>query len=535
MQKRSFSSVMPIVIMLVPLVFIAVMLVNYFMQNIELDGTDSVNIVLTDGKSYTYTERNDIEYYCSLLDGAKEIDSPVRDIYSETPITITYASGSQKQIYRLYPSLNLSGCMFYDEKGRIYLMSEIAAKDYLCRAECLYLYDGIMLPTLEIISGGSVTYAYPDAYSWSYKKVDGVFYSDRSSPTYDGKTLHFYDGRANSLNFSLQPDEIYDVEFITSDGVILPVSGIETLVFDEDTVITASFKAKWTRTEMRDYYGEAEYCLTLLYDVPATASLSRESVKAGGLAVINIDHLGADDAVSFSTDITQTNIITYHDEASGRDFAILPVPADCEPGLYDINFELDGSVQTIKLLVTENEGATLPLLESTEEFDAMLTPEILQGLKETFYSLTSGRVGTAYFDMGDKFQAAVTASKSASFGDIVLISHSGAMHRLPGNVYSTAYGTSVRAMQRGEVVFAQATSTTGNTVIISHGYGVYSYYFNLSSVTCNVGDIMTQGQIIGQSGNSGYTWNLGDILHTAVSVGNTFVDQTLLIGGNYFN
>ncbi len=535
MQKKSFSSVAVTVLMLIPLLFIAVMLVNYFMQNIELDGTDSVNIVLTDGKSYTYTEHGDIEYYCSLLDGAKGIDSPVRDVYYETPITITYISGSQKQVYRLYPSLNLSGCMFYDEKGRIYLMNESAAKVYLCRAECLYLYNSVMLPKLEIISGSSVAYAYPDAYSWSYKKVDGVFYSDRSSPTYDGKTLHFYDGRSNSLKFTVQPDEIYDVEFITADGAILPVSGIETLVFDEDTVITASFKAKWTRSESRDYYGEAEYCLTLLYDVPATVSLSRESVKAGGFAVINIDHLGADDIIGFSTDITDSNIISYHDETSGCDFAILPVSADCKPGLYDVNFELDGAVQTVKLLVTENEGQTLPLLESEAEFNSMLTPDILQGLLKTFNELTSGRSNTAYFDMGDKFQAAVTANKAANFADTVLVSGSGAMFRLPGNVYSTAYGTSVRAMQRGEVVFAQATATTGNTVIISHGYGIYSYYFNLSSVTCNIGDIMTQGQIIGQSGNSGYTWNLGDVLHTAVSVGDTFIDQSLFIGGNYFN
>lgn len=535
MRKKSKTTAIAVILMLIPLVFIAVLLVDYFKQSIALDGTDSVNIVLTDGKSYTYTEQADINYYCSLFTDAKEIDSPVRDVYSETPITITYIAGSQKQVFKLYPSLNLSGCMFYNEKGRIYLMNEIAAKDYLCRAECLYLYKDIMLPALEVVSGGSVEYAYPDSYSWSYKKADGSYYADRTSPTYDGKTLHFYDGRANSLNFSLQPDEIYDVEFVTADGAILPVSGIETLVFDDDTVITASFKAKWTRSESHDYYGEAEYCLTMLYDIPATASLLRESVAAGGFAVIDIEHLGDDDVVSFGTDIKTSSVIPYHDDASSRDFAILPVSADCEPGLYDINFELDGRVQTLKLLVNEAEGATLPLLESETEFSSMLTPEILQGLGETFSQVTSERAAEAYFDMGDKFQTAVTASKVASFADTVLISGSGAMHKLPGNVYSVSYGTAVKAMQRGKVVFAQATATTGNTVIISHGYGIYSYYFNLSSITCNVDDIMTQGQTIGLSGNSGYTWDLGDILHTAISVCGTFVDQSLFIGGNYFN
>lgn len=534
MQKKQNFKAIVTAVFLIPLVFIAILLVNYFRQSIALDGTDSVNVVLTDGKSYTYTGRSDIDYYCSLLTDVKEIASPVRDVHSETPITITYIRGSEKQVYKLYPSTNLSGCMFYDEKGRIFLMSELAAREYLCRAECLYLYHDIMLPQLQVVSGGSTEIAYPDSYSWSYKKVDGVFYADRTSPTYDGKTLHFYDGRSNTLRFSVEPDEIYDVEFVTSDGAILPVSGIETLVFDDDTVITASFKAKWTRSESHDYYGEAEYCLTMLYDIPATVSLSRESVAAGGFVVINIEHLSSDDIISFSTDIRTGNIIPYHDEASGRDFALLPVNADCASGLYDINFDLGGSVQTVKLFVSETEGETLPLLETTEEYNSMLSTEILDGLKETFDSLTSSRASTAYFDMGAKFENAVTASKSASFGDVAIVAGSGRLIRLPGNVYSVGSGTSVRAMQRGEVVFAQATATTGNTVIISHGYGVYSYYFNLSIITCNVGDVMSQGQIIGQSGNSGYTWTLGSVAHVAVSVGNTFVDQTLFVGGNYF-
>lgn len=534
MHKKTDLGKLAIALLLLPLIFIAVLLVGYFRQNVALDGTDKVGVTLVDGKSYTYTERDDIEYYCSLLVDAKRIDSPVRDIKSETPITVTYVRGTEKQVYRLYPTRNASGCMMYDEKDHIYLLNEHIATDYLCRAECLYLYGDIMLPKLQIISGNSVTDAYPDSYTWSYRKADGAYYADRTSPTYDGKTLHFYDGRANSLSFTIKPDEIYDVSFTTADGAILPVSGIETLVFDDDTVITVSLKAKWTRNDAHEYFGEAEYTLTMLYDVPATVTLSRESVSAGGLVVISIDHLSEDDSISFGTDIKTSTIVHYKDENTGKYFAFLPVASDCPAGMYDINFELNGSIQTVKLLVNETVGETLPLLETPDEFSAMLSPEVIGGLHDSFASVTSARSDTAYFTLGDKFGSAVTGTKVASFADVAVVSGSGAIYRLPGNIYSVKSGASVKAMQRGEVVFAQATATTGNTVIISHGYGIYSYYFNLSSVTCNVGDIMTQGQIMGQSGNSGYTWTFDDITHCAVSVGGVFVDPSLFTGGSYY-
>jgi len=530
LQRQRIKKILPVVLLLIPLVFIAILLYNYSMQTVALDGTQTVTVTLTNGNSYLYESAEDVEYYCNLLVDSKQITNPVRDVYNETPITLVYKRGSEEQVYKLYPALNLSGCMIYDSKGRIYLLNESAAQSYLCRAECLYLYDGYMLPQLKVVSGQQVGVANPESYSWNYKKIDGNFYQDRSSSTYDGKVLHAYAGLVNSLEFSIQPDEITEVRLVTEDGELLPLSGIESLSFDDDTRISVSLKAKWRQSESKDFYGEAEYNFTLLYDVPASITLSRESVEAGGVVVIRIDHMNDDDEINFTTGMQTSPIIPYR-TSDGTCFALLAVDVHNKADLYDVNFDVGGSVFTAKLLVQEKSGNILPLLESAEDYELMLSDTVLDGVKESFAAVTGGRSAQNSFEFGEKFVPAVTSSSDYYFADQAVLTKGGAVLRLPGNVYDIKYGTAVRAMQRGVVVYARANVTTGNTIIISHGYGIYSYYFNLSAITCEVGTLVTQSQVIGESGNSGYTWTYDAVLQTAISVGGTFVDPTLFYAG----
>ncbi len=76
-------------------------------------------------------------------------------------------------------------------------------------------------------------------------------------------------------------------------------------------------------------------------------------------------------------------------------------------------------------------------------------------------------------------------------------------------------GTNVNTTALGKVVFAGELTLTGNTVVISHGYGIYSSYYHLKSLFCKEGDEVLKGEMIGEVGTTGFS--TGSHLHFEIS------------------
>jgi murein DD-endopeptidase MepM/ murein hydrolase activator NlpD len=74
----------------------------------------------------------------------------------------------------------------------------------------------------------------------------------------------------------------------------------------------------------------------------------------------------------------------------------------------------------------------------------------------------------------------------------------------------------------GVVVFAEFLGIYGKTVIIDHGFGLFSMYSHLSHIAVKTGDTLSQGDIIGRTGKTGLAG--GDHLHFSVLIHNTFVN-----------
>lgn len=80
----------------------------------------------------------------------------------------------------------------------------------------------------------------------------------------------------------------------------------------------------------------------------------------------------------------------------------------------------------------------------------------------------------------------------------------------------------IEAANAGTVLFADFLGIYGNCVIIDHGQGIASLYAHLSSMAVKPGDQVTAGQVVGNSGATGFAG--GDHLHFSILVGGVFVD-----------
>ena len=85
-------------------------------------------------------------------------------------------------------------------------------------------------------------------------------------------------------------------------------------------------------------------------------------------------------------------------------------------------------------------------------------------------------------------------------------------------------GDPVLAPNSGVVVFAGMRITTGFTIVIDHGQGIFSLLFHMSAVLVDEGSYVVKGQRVGEIGSTGITE--GSHLHWGVYVNGVYADPS---------
>jgi len=205
---------------------------------------------------------------------------------------------------------------------------------------------------------------------------------------------------------------------------------------------------------------------------------------------------------------------------SSEERALLGVDLEKPPGKYELKVtghttSGEKIVCTILVEVQEGRFATEKLhvgkqfVEPSRE-QVKRANEERQKLRDIFDRVTTERLWDG------KFRVPLDGvSTGGNFGKRrILNGQPGSPHG--GVDFPAVTGTPVYAAQRGRVVLAEELFFSGNTIVIDHGLGVYTFYGHLSEIDVKVGDELELGQLVGKVGATGRV--TGPHLHWGLTV-----------------
>jgi murein DD-endopeptidase MepM/ murein hydrolase activator NlpD len=184
------------------------------------------------------------------------------------------------------------------------------------------------------------------------------------------------------------------------------------------------------------------------------------------------------------------------------------VHALLEPGVYPLKLEValpDGSKQSFEqmILVTKGDYYSEELYVPADTIDPVVTePE-----NKNIIAITSPFTPTKYWDGLFTAPSVYPDQFTSRYGTRRLYHGTGTDLTITGFHtgldFAGGEGLQIFAPAAGKVVFAAPLTVRGNATIIDHGLGVYSGFWHQSEQLVNVGDTVTQGQVIGLVGGTG--------------------------------
>ncbi len=518
-----------IIALLIVLLFIPtyVAIANYISLSqtpVTAEKASELSISDTVGKVYTETTDSSVAKLLEQVNkNAIKLSTPPDSLSSAEYFKVTYKDGNRSTEYRYFFSLNTSSVYYTDTQGTAYLVSEEDAAEFLETKYAQCLYAEAYLPTLT--NGENVLV--PTEYEWAYKTAGGsnmgsdVVVTTSEQVAYTGKS-------GLELKFTREP-YTFDVAVKSADGELLYSGDYAGLAGAVDTkkhsVLAISANAQWLGNEEHMSSGSASY--NFLLNIEAATeffiTLSAANADAGN---DYIPFIPGDVAMLSATGIKDISKITFKAEPAlthgGKEiiprfylegttaYAFLPTAYDTAPGDYSLILGYEGVNYPLSLTVEPKKFGTNVYDVTRAIADATRTAETLETYANLVKEVASGDLSTRYFDetpigTGVSLSNDTGYSVKAGYGRTQTINATNEKFVLEGVEYYAREGSDIYAVMGGRVVAATTTAYAGNVVAVDHGYGLISWYHNLSEISVANGDIVAKGDVLGKSGSTGFT------------------------------
>lgn len=458
-------------------------------------------------------------------------------VLQEKAYLVTISTKVKSEEYRYYFSQDPNLCYLFGPDGKSYQLGPDDAAEFLSSDLAGCYYDNSSLPTLMLSGEYKVA---PREASWTYKNFRGDPIVSDTTGAVSSAEQNFTENVIFSLSYEVEPD-YFGVKVTDSSGEVIfddQKSNLGSFTVDSEKTVYVEVTSKWYEDESRNYSGEASYTFGAQISPAPAFRLSADSVVRGGFLTVTGKNVADNKAVGFSIEpqndfysSEQFDLKFWQDDGLVR--AILPIHTSLQAGEYRFTFTASGAEQTILVNVTDPGYPDSGMNVTAEKADECLSDAAKAEFEKLVSDVTkedSSQVSLdGYFlSGGEKYTSWVIRN----FGSLVLV-NGGEKYSFLNNGIDVQYGwaADVSALNKGTVVYTGDTAFTGKIVVIEHGYGVRTWYWNLSDVSVAVGDTVERGDTIGHAGSTGLTDMIYGGVHLAMSVGGCFVNPSVTWSG----
>ena len=264
--------------------------------------------------------------------------------------------------------------------------------------------------------------------------------------------------------------------------------------------------------------------IVCLEDHPGDFNVTTHVNYPGNILLLHIKKLNSEDTVSVYTDAVKIKTEIFQND--DHYVAVLPIDLYAAIGDHDISVTFNKGTdneykitrtfnirskafKTQYLVVSESLNQTNNNEKANLEYVNIVKPA------KTISNNTKLWIG--------EFIMPVTGRLTTDFAEIRYNNYVLSSSRHSGIDLAAPLGTSVQAPNNGKVTLAASgLLSTGNTIVIDHGMGLFTSYYHLNTMNIKAGDVVYKGDIIGTVGTTGFS--TGSHLHYGVSIYNTNVN-----------
>lgn len=257
-------------------------------------------------------------------------------------------------------------------------------------------------------------------------------------------------------------------------------------------------------------------------------NLNAKEFKQGTIITLKIDKSLPVHQVTFNN---QTYKFRNNED---QKIAIIPISYWTNPGQYklSINTTDDKIIEkSIKITPGDFETSYIEVEQQEEELIRPQKEETIQQKKEDQKLINNARKNSSNKkNWSSNFIWPVEGQISTDFGATRYVNGE-LQSRHSGIDIATQKGKTVVASNTGTVKLAKNLLVTGNTIIIDHGWNIFSSYSHLSKINVQKGEMIKRGQKIGEIGSTGFS--TGPHLHWTITIGKVFINPRIMIENNF--
>jgi murein DD-endopeptidase MepM/ murein hydrolase activator NlpD len=346
--------------------------------------------------------------------------------------------------------------------------------------------------------------------SWRYTKADGLWEEVYNENENDVKTYEIDQALPLKVTYDLEPTSLK-----------LRVYQDNTMIYEDETmdigyvpkdngIYRYEVEGLWSGNY---FSGKQMTTFNVKVKHPVTMSLSQESFEQGENIFLLAESIEDPDSLRIESDYWDQLAF----EQQGDVFmAMIPSTYYTSPGLYDMDVYGDGETFHFTFELKARDFSIQYLTVSSNTVAKTQTTEAYDEYHKYYYEALQQNVYQAsILDFKEAFSLPTQGRLTTEFGLSRYVNDKPTSYPHAGLDIASEKGTPVEATYQGQVVMSRYLTVTGNSIVISHGHGIFSTYFHLDSRNVEVGDLVEGGDLIGLMGTTGFS--TGSHLHFGIS------------------